>query len=105
MTLRPYDALASSAGLQMMPAQLDSIPFIKMIMAYASPATLKGAGKLFAVLMVGWMFLLFFGFVATADFDGFPLGLFCGFFLGPILIGAGIVGGFALLMSTLLSPP
>ncbi len=107
MSLRPYDDVAANAGLTTITSQFSGIPIVSAIAPYVSTASLKIVSRLFGVMMVGWMFLLFFGFVfsGAADNSGFPFVMFCGFFAGPVIIGIVLVGGYGFLMSTLFTPP
>lgn len=103
--LRPYDELAQTAGLTgTVPGFADDTPVAKVISFFGANVANKAIQRLVMTGIVVWSFFIFFFIIPTTDafnpFIIFPL--FC---LGPVIVGAIVIGGYTLLMSTLLGLP
>lgn len=104
-TLRPYDELAQAAGLSATVPGISSDSGIgKLVTMFATNTRNKAIQRVIIFSIVGWSFLVFFLMIPALE-NVSPFLIFPLFCLGPIVVGAVVFGGYALLMNTLLGTP
>ena len=106
MSLRAYDDLAQYAGLSTI-STISNHSVVGKVMAMAAPSrTNKALQRIIVVGCFLWVGFLFLSVFPNLDDNGFtPFVIFPLFCIGPFLIMVGTIGGYRLLMSTLVGVP
>ena len=104
MSLRAYDELAGHAGLSgFSTLPPDSLMGKMMVMAAPSRSN-KALQKIITAGCFIWVIFLFFSVFPNME-DASPFTIFPLFCIGPIVIMVGAIGGYTLLMNSLVGIP